>query len=209
VSISALPLKEHEIKLKRIDMALEMVDRNDFLPAGYKGVEMDIAVPLAPGVTCPPVSYTRLVLELLDLKPNDRVFEVGTGSGYQAALMAKLCAEVVTTEIELVSQLQPWAEDIGQSKLLPESVSVFSQTDGRFGPIGQGMFDAVLVTCGTDKVYDFWRNILSEGGRLVVPIHRDDNNPGVYELTKFVKNAGRLEDSGMFGWAEFVPIRRG
>jgi protein-L-isoaspartate(D-aspartate) O-methyltransferase len=204
VTISSCESKEREAQTRRIEEALAAVNRDAFLPAGYKGIEEDMAVPLAPGVTCPPVSYTRLILELLDLKPSDRVFEVGTGSGYQAAVMAKMCAEVVTTEVGLVSELQPWAGESGQSRLLPESVSVFSETDGRFLPINQGVFDAVLVTCGTDKVYDFWKNILAEGGRLVVPIGEN----GECEIRKYVKNCGRLEDCGPMGYATFVPIRR-
>jgi protein-L-isoaspartate(D-aspartate) O-methyltransferase len=208
VTISSCESKEREAQTRRIEEALAAVNRDAFLPAGYKGIEEDMAVPLAPGVTCPPVSYTRLILELLDLKPSDRVFEVGTGSGYQAAVMAKMCAEVVTTEVGLVSELQPWAGESGQSRLLPESVSVFSETDGRFLPINQGVFDAVLVTCGTDKVYDFWKNILAEGGRLVVPLKREDSSRSDCEITLFKKVSGKLNDFGLFGYADFVPIRR-
>lgn len=183
--------------LSDVRSALDSVDRNRFLPGKYKGLgDQEVAVPFADGITVPPKGITELVCGLLDLHPDDRVLEIGTGSGYQSAVLARLCAEVYTCDVvhvhpEIVERL-------------PENVTVYSEKDGRYTFLWE-KFDAVLVTAGTEKIYDFWEDVLEEGGRLVVPEGKEPN----YEIRKYIKESGKLRDYGTFAYCSVVPIRRG
>lgn len=184
--------------LPELEAALAEVDRADFLPADLKPLAYEeIALPIADGITVPPKGITSLVIELLDLKPSDRVLEIGTGSGYQTTVLSRLCAEVVSVEVSVVPN------ELLRS--LPENVSVYGDTDGRFGPVNEGRFDAVLVTAGSQCIYDFWKNCLNEGGRLVVPL---GDSAGGYEIRKFVKVNGELSEGWTFAFVNVVPLRR-
>lgn len=180
-----------------VRFALESVDRNRFLPEKYKGLgDSETAIPFADGITVPPKGITELVCDLLELHPDDRVLEIGTGSGYQACVLAHLCAEVITCDVVSVD---------GQIvEKLPDNVTVYSAKDGRY-PFLWEKFDAVLVTAGTEKIYDFWEDVLEDGGRLVVPEGKEPN----YEIRKYVKQDGKLSDVGTFAYVSVVPIRRG
>lgn len=184
--------------------AVASVDRGRFLPRGLEWLSADdMAVPIAPGVTVPSASYTAWVLDLLELQANDRVLEIGTGSGYQAVCLSKLCAEVITCDIDVVP-VSVLAE-------MPENVSVYGDHDGRFGVYGQGEFDAILVTAAcSDKDWDLaksrWEELLVKGGRLVVPIGNEQ-----CEIRKYVKQQRimdfYLDDRGTYGFASVVPMR--
>jgi protein-L-isoaspartate(D-aspartate) O-methyltransferase len=177
--------------------ALDEVDRARFCPPEYQSIaESDLPIPVADGITVPNKALTSLELGLLDLKPTDRVLEIGTGSGYQACVLAKVCAEVVSVEVSLVPR-----EVLDK---LPDNVSVHSETDGRFGPVNEGQFDAVLVTAGGPSICSFWERVLVEGGRLVVPIGKD----GKFELRKYVKADGVLREVGTYAYLNVVALRR-
>jgi protein-L-isoaspartate(D-aspartate) O-methyltransferase len=179
--------------------AIAQVNRADYLPeSDAHFAEIEIPYPICDGVTVPTRSYTELVVGLLDLKPWERVFEIGTGSGYQAAVMSCLCSEVVTCDIEPESTC---------ALVLPSNVSHYPLKDGRCGIPSEGEFDAVLVTCGMKQrefqdYSGFW--LLSEGGRVVVPIGSDNH----YEIRKYVKQDGELRDMGPYAFANVVHIRR-
>lgn len=176
--------------------ALESVDRAEFLPERFKSLaKADTAVPFADGITVPPTSMTALVVGLLDLSIDDKVLEIGTGSGYQTAVLSRCCAEVQSCDIVRVP-----AEVIAK---LPENVTIHHERDGRW-PFTWDKFDAILVTAGSDKLYDFWSDVLNEGGRLVLPIGADHR----YEVRKFIKENGKLRDFGTFAYADVVPLRR-
>lgn len=186
----------------RVDVqaAINSVNRGDFLPPQYKHLaNVDTAVPIADGITVPPASMTALVLDLLELHPDDKVLEIGTGSGYQTAVLSRCCAEVISVEVVTISP------EVGDSLEDYKNVTIYSDCDGRYGPVSEGQFDAILVTAGSDRIYDFWSDVLAEGGRLVLPLGADNK----YEVRKFVKRDGKLEDFGTFAYVNCVPLRRG
>lgn len=186
------------VKSADVQFVLDSVNRADFLPPQFKSLaNEDIAVPIADGITVPPKSMTALVVELLDLKHDDRCLEIGTGSGYQTAVLARLCAEVHTCDVVRIP------DEVVE--ILPENVYVHHEQDGRFAFLREGEFDAVLVTAGSDKIYDFWKQQLVEGGRLVVPIGENQQ----FEVRKFVKHHGEMSDCGTFAYINCVPLRRG
>lgn len=176
--------------------AIESVDRGEFLPDKYKSLaKSDTAVPFADGITVPPTSMTALVVDLLDLSIDDKVLEIGTGSGYQTAVLARCCAEVQTCDIVRVPN-----EVLDK---LPENVTIHHERDGRW-PFTWDKFDAILVTAGSDKLYDFWSDVLNEGGRLVLPVGADHK----YEVRKYVKEHGKLREMGTYAYCNVVPLRR-
>jgi protein-L-isoaspartate(D-aspartate) O-methyltransferase len=181
--------------------AVASVDRGRFLPAGMEYLACaDMAVPIAPGVTVPTASYTAWVMGLLEVDGDSRVLEVGTGSGYQAVCLSKLCAEVVTCDIDVVP--------VNVLEQLPENVSVYGDHDGRFGVYQEGEFDAILVTadCSAkdwDIARQYWCDQLRKGGVIVLPMGGEIRRyRKVQKLYDFV-----LDDEGPYAYAEVVPMR--
>jgi protein-L-isoaspartate(D-aspartate) O-methyltransferase len=181
------------------------VRRADFLPEHLKrfGESFD-PIPIGDGVTVPTADLTILEADLLDLQPMDRLLEIGTGSGYQTAVWAKLCAEVVSVEVGDISDINPGLAD-SDHRILPDTVTVYSGMDGRYQPVNEGQFDAIVVTAGATQIYPFWNEILYEGGRLVVPMRVDG---GECEIRKYIKRGGELEDQGPFAYLPVVPTLR-
>jgi protein-L-isoaspartate(D-aspartate) O-methyltransferase len=177
-----------------LGMALEAVDRRLFIPNEYlKLAPYDVPIPLGPGQALPSRAAAELFIGLLDVKPNDKVLEIGTGSGYEAAILSQMCAEVHTVEVR---EVPDYVKD-----LLPENVMIHQFQDGRYGLPWEGHFDAILVTCGVPHVEAAWYCQLAEGGRLVVPI----GNRTKQRLVKFVREGDRLHDMGDFAYVRCVP----
>lgn len=188
--------KTTELKI-RGDEAVGLIDRARFLPERYRSLaDVDCAVVINEGITVPTKVYTELVIDLLELKSDDRVLEIGTGSGYQSAVLATVCSEVHTVDIA------PIPDEVIDS--LPENVFVHREKDGRYPCMQEGEFDAVLVTAGAEKIYEWWAQVLREGGVLVVPIGGQQH----YEVRKYVKRYGFMRDMGTFAYASFIPLRR-
>jgi protein-L-isoaspartate(D-aspartate) O-methyltransferase len=140
-----------------------------------------------------------LMTELLELEPGDRVLEVGTGSGYQAAVLASI-PEVEVYTLEIVPQLAERAcerlDRLGYETHCKHG-------DGYYGWPERGPYDAIIVTAAPDHLPPPLVDQLAPGGRLVIPI----GHPGGYQtLWKFVKDAdGELKAYNMGGVA-FVPF---
>jgi protein-L-isoaspartate(D-aspartate) O-methyltransferase len=137
--------------------------------------------------------------ELLELKPGEKVLEIGTGSGYQAAVLAELDGvEVYTIEIvpELVEIAAKRLDDLGYSEIKVK------QGDGYYGWPEYAPFDAIIVTAAPDHLPAPLVEQLTEGGRLVIPI----GPPGGYQmLWKFVKE-GEDVTAYSLGGVAFVPF---
>ncbi len=134
--------------------------------------------------------------ELLKLEAEDKVLEVGTGSGYQAAILAELAKEVYS--IEIIESLADSAKNrLAEMGYRNVRVRV---GDGYIGWPEVAPFDAILVTCAPDHVPKPLLDQLKEGGRLVLPV-------GTYsqELKKIVKKAGKLESKDIIP-VIFVPM---
>lgn len=181
-----------------LEQALAQVDRRLFVPEKFREQVQyaDLPVALSAKITVPSRAMTHLVVGLLGLKPEDRCLEIGTGSGYQCAVLARMCAEVVTVDITVVPDTV--------LDLLPANVYVHDEWDGRLAIPSEGHFDAILVTCAARQVEPAWVEMLAEGGRLVVPIGPRTGQA----ITKFVKLDGKLEDMGPYAYAKFVPMDR-
>lgn len=187
------------VKDKRVLDAMQKVKRHLFVPVMYRDLAYeDTPLPIGEGQTISQPYIVALMTELLALKGNEKVLEVGTGSGYQAAILAEVCKEVYTIEI-----LEPLAKR--SEKLLKEMgyTNVYVKYgDGYLGWSERAPFDAIIVTCAPEEVPPPLIEQLAEGGRLVIPV-------GVHwqELKLLKKINGKIITMDVIP-VRFVPMLR-
>lgn len=160
-------LRGRGIKDPRVLAAMEAVPRHlfvaeDLRPLAYE----DRALPIAEGQTISQPYIVAYMSELLELRGNEKVLEIGTGSGYQTAVLAHLAAEVYSVEIK--PSLSESANRVLQQLGLQ---NVYLKTgDGFFGWEEKAPFDAILLTAAASEVPELlWRQ-LGEGGRIIMPL---------------------------------------
>jgi protein-L-isoaspartate(D-aspartate) O-methyltransferase len=188
------------VKDKDVLEAMRTVPRHAFVPTEYLDeAYADHPLPIGYGQTISQPYIVAWMTELLALKPGDKVLEIGTGSGYQAAVLAALgYVEVYSIEIvpELAESASQRLQDLGYS-----AVKV-KQGDGYYGWEEYAPFDAIIVTAAPDHLPSPLVAQLKEGGRLVIPI----GPPGFFQtLWKFVNEDGDLKAFNLGGVA-FVPF---
>ena len=147
--------------------AMGRVERHRFVPEDRRDSAYENRpLPIGYGQTISQPYIVAIMTDLLDLKPQDRVFELGTGSGYQAAVLAELVAEVFTMEIiePLATSARRRLADLGYHNV---EVRV---GDGYFGWPKQAPFDAIIVTAGADHIPPPLVAQLAPGGRLIMPV---------------------------------------
>lgn len=180
--------------------AMSSVPRHQFVPPDYLDqAYADHPLPIGYGQTISQPYIVAWMTELIDLKPGEKVLEIGTGSGYQAAILAEL-AGVEVYSIEIVPELLESAEarlnNLGYSKIH------MKQGDGYFGWPEDILFNAIIVTAAPDHMPAPLAAQLTEGGRMVIPI----GPLGSWQtLWKFVKLGGELKAYNL-GLVSFVPL---
>ncbi|HEA47543.1 MAG TPA: protein-L-isoaspartate(D-aspartate) O-methyltransferase [bacterium] len=155
------------IKDKRVLRVIRTVPRHRFvLPIYQKMAYSDRPLPIGFGQTISQPYIVALMTESLRLKGDEKVLEIGTGSGYQAAILAKLAKEVYT--IEIISGLAKRAEKT-LKRLGYENIEV-KYGDGYLGWPEYAPFDAIIVTAAPDHIPQPLIDQLAEGGRMIVPV---------------------------------------
>ncbi len=155
------------IKDERVLKAFLQVPRHEFVMARYrKHAYEDRPLPLEESQTISQPSLVAIMTNLLRLKGNEKVLEVGTGSGYQAAILSRLAKEVYT--IERIPFLAQQAETV--CKKLGFKNIHFHIGDGTLGLIQFQPYDAIIVTAGANKVPQPLIDQLKIGGKLVIPV---------------------------------------
>ena len=190
-------IKARGVKDPRVLSAMLKVERHLFVPKEYQSsAYSDQPLPIGEGQTISQPYIVALMTELLDLKGEEKVLEIGTGSGYQAAILAELAKEVYT--IEIIETLANSAKNI-LTNLGYQNIHV-KAGDGYLGWPETAPFDAIIVTCAPDHIPKPLLEQLKEGGRLVVPV-------GAYsqELKKIVKRSGKIETEDVIP-VIFVPM---
>jgi protein-L-isoaspartate(D-aspartate) O-methyltransferase len=181
--------------------AMRAVPRHLFVPENEQDYAYgDHPLPIGYGQTISQPYIVALMTEMLELKEGDKVLEVGTGSAYQAAILAEIPnVEIYTIEIvpELAESARERLESLGYANVYCK------QGDGYFGWPEHGPFDAIIVTAAPDHMPQPLADQLAKGGRLVIPI----GPPGGYQtLWKFVRQPdGELKAFNVGGVA-FVPL---
>ena len=191
-------LQERGVRDLAVLHAFDQTPRHLFVPTGmrHRAYE-DSALPIGNGQTISQPSTHAKYLELLALTGQERVLEIGTGSGYQTVLLSHLASQVFSIERvgTLVTQARDAIRAAGAS-----NVSLLSG-DGTLGWREYAPYDAILVTAGSPNVPTPLAEQLADGGRLLIPIGEREEQI----LTLFTKRGEELERRDI-GAARFVPL---
>ncbi len=187
-----------EVRDPRVLAAMKSVPRHEFIPPELrKEAYEDRPLPIGHGQTISQPYIVAFMTEQLNPRPTDRVLEIGTGSGYQAAVLARLVDQVFT--IEIVEPLAKKAE-ADLARLGFKNVKV-KAGDGYAGWPEHAPFDAIIVTCAPDHVPEALVRQLREGGRLIIPV----GESGAQELYLLEKRGGKVEQRAVLP-VRFVPM---
>lgn len=187
-------LREQGIKDLAVLHAIDKVPRHLFVPTGvrHRAYE-DSALPIGSGQTISQPSIHARYLELLKLTGNEKVLEIGTGSGYQTALLAELASQVFS--IERIPALLDTARETIR-KVGVRNVS-FLLGDGTLGWRQYAPYDAILVGAGAPSVPSTYHEQLAEGGRILIPLGDKEEQT----LFMFTRRGDKLEEM------EIAPVR--
>lgn len=190
---------ERGITEPRLLAALLAVPRHRFVPDAWQAqAYADGPLPIGEGQTISQPYIVAKMTELLALRPTDRVFELGTGSGYQAAVASRLCAHVFSVEIQppLAARAARLLRELGY-----DNVSVRSG-DGFRGWPEAAPFDAMVITAAVPEIPDKLLKQLKAGGRAVLPV---GPQLGIQDLVLIEKGAGGEAVTRTIFPVRFVP----
>lgn len=192
-------LRHRGLRDERVLTAFEDVPRHLFVPPALRNAAYDDApLPIGYGQTISQPYIVGLMISLLELNGDERVLEIGTGSGYQAALLGRLAAEVHT--IELVPQLARAAERV-LGELGCENVHVHV-ADGTLGWPEASPYPAIIAAAAAPKVPPPLLEQLGDGGHLVLPVTNEHQ-----QLLKVITRQGNEYDERVVTAVAFVPMR--
>ena len=191
-------VKNRGISDQRILNAMLKIERHLFVPSpNRRFAYIDSALPIEEGQTISQPYIVAFMTDALDLKKDMKVLEIGTGSGYQAALLAEIVDKVYTIEI---------IENLGlKSRKLLQSIGYtnihFRIGDGYAGWPDHAPYDAIIVTCAPNKIPEPLKDQLAEGGRMIIPA----GSEGLQYLYLLEKKKGKLTQKNILP-VRFVPM---
>jgi protein-L-isoaspartate(D-aspartate) O-methyltransferase len=192
-------LKPRGVKNERVLAAMAKVPREEFIPAEARaGSYEDRPLPIGYDQTISQPYVVAFMTEQLRPKQTDRVLEIGSGSGYQAAILAELTAQVYT--VEIVEPLAKAAEATLQ-RLGYKNVHI-KVNDGYKGWPDEAPFDSIIVTCAPERVPQPLVDQLKDGGRMVIPV----GERFAQQLYLLEKKNGQLKESATLP-VRFVPMK--
>ncbi len=188
-------LRSKGVTDKRVLEAMEKIDRGLFVRGHFAGrAYEDLPLPIACGQTISQPGIVGLMTQALDVQPRDKVLEVGTGSGYQAAILSQLARRVYT--IDRHRRLVHEAREVFEALDLTNVTTIVG--DGSFGLPDQAPFDRIVVTAAAEDPPGPLLAQLRTGGIMVVPVGQSDT---VQSLIKVTKTESGLE------YEELAPVR--
>jgi len=194
-------LRQKGISDEEVLSAMDKIPRHIFMdPAFLNHAYVDKAFPISSGQTISQPYTVAVQTSLLKVKKRDKILEIGTGSGYQAAILAAMGAKVYTIERfrDLYIKAQATLVSLGYS-------ADFFYGDGHAGKPQYGPFDGIIITAATKEIPDALLKQLKTGGRLVVPL--GDNNSQVMTLVQ--RTGEDTWDYSSHGSFIFVPMLKG
>ena len=186
------------IKDPRVLKALRETPRHLFVPLQNERAYGDHPLPIGEGQTISQPYIVALMTELLKLKGTEKILEIGTGSGYQAAVLSPLCKEVYTIEIKkvLFNRTAPLLKKLGYDNVHP----IFG--DGYFGLEKKAPFDAIIITAAANHIPPPLVAQLKDGGKLVLPLN---TNWLFQTLVVVTKEGGDIKMKNIAS-VNFVPM---
>lgn len=194
-----LRLRAEGITAKGLLNAVEETPRTAFAPALYQAEALSPRlVPIDCGAFMEGYDYAVRVIHHLGVKAGQRILEVGTGTGFTAAVMGRIAERVLTLERyrTLVTGAQANLEKVGLRNV------VVRQADGAAGLQGEGTFDRILVTCAFESLPRIFADHLVSGGVLMVPIMASETECRMVRLTR---TGSRFDREDLFD-APYLPI---
>ncbi len=195
-------LRSKGVTDKRVLSAMEAIDRGPFVRGIFASrAYEDMPLPIACGQTISQPSVVGLMTQALHISPRDKVLEVGTGSGYQAAILSRLARRVYTVDrhSRLVREARALFDDMGLANITAITA------DGSFGLPDQAPFDRILVTAAAEDPPSTLLEQLKEGGIMVIPVGQSD---AVQHLIVVHKTAQGY-DYEELRQVRFVPLLEG
>jgi protein-L-isoaspartate(D-aspartate) O-methyltransferase len=165
-------LKKRGISHERVLAALDAIPRERFVPEPWRDRAYDdTALPVAAGQTISQPFVVALMTQMLNLQGDEEVLEIGTGTGYQTAILSRLAQRVVTVERleELAAGARKILADLGLRNI------EFHTGDGTLGCRQSGPYDAILVTAGAPEVPQPLYEQLKPGGRMILPVGDEES----------------------------------
>ncbi len=192
-------LRDRGIRDPRVLAAMAETPRERFIPPEREALAYaDRALPIPAGQTISQPYVVARMTELLGVEPGDRVLEIGTGSGYQAAILARLGCHVVSIERqpELAATARERLTELGLGDMVEVRLG-----DGSVGDPGGAPYDGIVVTAAAPAVPPALRDQLADGARLVIPVGPRDHQ----ELLVIERNGDRSSERSD-GPVGFVPL---
>lgn len=196
-----LQIRRRGVSDEEVLRAMETVPRHEFVPADFlEQAYNDHPLPIGYGQTISQPYIVALMTELLELSTDDKVLEIGTGSGYQAAVLAEITDQVYSIEIipQLADRAQATFDRLGYANITAKL------DDGYWGWEEYAPFEAIIVTAAPDHVPQQLLNQLADGGRLVIPV----GPPGGYQSLWLITRQGDEFLRYNWGGVRFVPLTR-
>ncbi len=191
---------EGYLKSPEIILAFRKIPRENFvLPEFEAEAYEDIPLPILFGQTISAPHMYAIMLELAQIKKGEKVLEIGTGSGYGAALLSKLVGRRKVYSIEVIPELAEFARNnLAKTKI--KNVQVI-EGNGNLGLPEKAPFDKIIVTAGAPEIPPALVEQLKQGGKIIIPVDKD----GFQELLVGVKKNGKMQYTS-HGEVVFVPL---
>ncbi len=192
-------IQEREVKDRRVLEAMRRVPRHEFVPKAMRAMAyMDGPLPIGEGQTISQPYIVALMTELAEVGAGEKVLEIGTGSGYQAAVLAELTPKVYTIEIvpSLAARAKATLERLGYTQVKTRV------GDGYLGWPEEAPFDAILCTAAPDHVPQPLIDQLAEGGILVIPV----GPRGIGQILQRIRKKGGQVTKEEITPVAFVPL---
>ena len=196
-----LQIEARGVNDPKVLRAMKKVPRHLFVPEKYQSsAYQDQPLPIGMRQTISQPYIVGYMTEAIRPKNDDKVLEIGTGSGYQAAVLAEIVKEVYT--LEIIPELGMMAKE--RLKILGYENIHTKVSDGYHGWTEHGPFDAIVVTAAAEEIPEPLLDQLAEGGRMIIPVGPQFS---VQNLVLVTKKNGQLKKKKLFG-VRFVPFTR-